>query len=204
MISRRRTLDLVVALTALALLLPVLVLVGCAVRVRLGRPVFFRQRRAGRHGSPFLICKFRTMTTAVDGSGRPLPDAERMTRFGRVLRATSLDELPELWNVVRGEMSLVGPRPLLVDYVERFTPRQARRLELLPGITGWAQIHGRNALSWDERLELDVWYVEQRRLRLDLWILAATPWAVIRARGIHAPGEVTMHELPRRPDAHSR
>ena len=160
-----------------------------AVRVCLGRPVFFRQPRPGLHGRPFALVKFRTMRA---GTGS---DAERLTRFGRFLRTTSLDELPELWNVLRGDMSLVGPRPLLMQYLERYTPEQARRHEMKPGITGWAQVNGRNALTWDERFALDVWYVDHWSLALDLRILARTLGAILRRKGITAPGSATMPEF---------
>jgi lipopolysaccharide/colanic/teichoic acid biosynthesis glycosyltransferase len=177
---------------ALLLAAPLLLVVALAVRLNLGSPVLFRQRRPGLHGRPFTMVKFRTMRDAIGRDGRPLPDAARLTPFGTLLRATSLDELPELWNVLRGEMSLVGPRPLLMEYLERYTPEQARRHNVRPGVTGWAQVNGRNALSWEERFRLDVWYVEHRSLRLDLHILTRTLTMVLRRTGVSAHGEATM------------
>ena len=188
----KRGLDIAIAATALLLAAPVLLFVAIAVRVNLGGPVLFRQQRPGLHGRPFTMVKFRTMRDALGRDGRPLPDADRLTPFGALLRSTSLDELPELWNVVRGDMSLVGPRPLLMEYLDRYTPEQARRHEVRPGVTGWAQIHGRNALSWEERFRLDVWYVEHQSLRLDLQILRRTLALVLRRTGVSANGEATM------------
>ena len=188
----KRGLDIVIASTALLLAAPVLLFVAIAVRVNLGGPVLFRQQRPGLHGRPFTMVKFRTMRDALGRDGRPLPDADRLTPFGTLLRSTSLDELPELWNVLRGDMSLVGPRPLLMEYLDRYTPEQARRHEVRPGVTGWAQVHGRNALSWEERFRLDVWYVEHRSLRLDLQILRRTLALVLRRTGVSANGEATM------------
>jgi lipopolysaccharide/colanic/teichoic acid biosynthesis glycosyltransferase len=188
----KRLFDLSVALLLAVLLLPVIVITAVAVRFMLGAPVLFRQPRPGLHGRTFTLIKFRTMRDAVDRNGQPLPDAQRLTRFGRMLRATSLDELPELWNVVRGEMSLVGPRPLLVEYLSRYDARQARRHDVRPGITGWAQVNGRNALSWSDRFELDVWYVENHSFALDVRILALTMLRVIRPEGVAQPGHVTM------------
>jgi sugar transferase EpsL len=173
----------------LLLCLPLLALVAAAVYAFLGRPVLHRQRRLGLRGAPFAIVKFRTMR---EGEGS---DAQRLGRFGRFLRATSLDELPELWNVLRGEMSLVGPRPLLPQYKDRYTTEQARRHEVRPGLTGWAQVNGRNRLPWDERLALDVWYVDHWSLGLDLRILARTVPVVLRRQGIAAPGSATMPEF---------
>ncbi|WP_396218994.1 sugar transferase [Gemmatimonas sp.] len=188
----KRGLDIGLAATALVLAAPVLLLVAIAVRVNLGGPVLFRQQRPGLHGRPFTMVKFRTMRDALGRDGRPLPDADRLTPFGTLLRSTSLDELPELWNVVRGDMSLVGPRPLLMEYLDRYTPEQARRHEVRPGVTGWAQVNGRNALSWEERFRLDVWYVEHRSLRLDLRILLRTLALVLRRTGVSAQGDATM------------
>ncbi len=190
-----RALDVVLAAFGLVALSPVMAGVAVLVRIRLGSPVLFRQERAGRHGEPFMLLKFRTMTDARDEQGRPLPDAARLTPFGASLRALSLDELPELWNVLKGDMSLVGPRPLPTAYVGRYTPEERRRLEVRPGITGWAQVNGRNSLGWDERLALDVWYVDHRNLVLDLRILARTVTSVVRRSGINAEGEATMAEL---------
>jgi sugar transferase EpsL len=188
----KRALDVIASAAGLLALSPVLGLVALVVRVNLGSPVFFRQVRPGLHGRPFRLVKFRTMRDAAGPDGRPLPDAERLTPFGRFLRASSLDELPELWNVLRGEMSLVGPRPLLTEYLPLYSPRQARRHEVRPGLTGWAQVNGRNALGWKERLELDVWYVEHRSLALDLRILLRTVATVFARRGISHAGHVTM------------
>lgn len=188
----KRALDVLASAAGLVVLSPVLLLVALAVRVNLGSPVFFRQERPGLHGRTFRLVKFRTMRDATDRDGRPLPDAERLTPFGRFLRASSLDELPELWNVLRGDMSLVGPRPLLTQYLPLYSPRQARRHEVRPGLTGWAQVNGRNALGWKERLELDVWYVEHRSLVLDLRILLRTVATVFARRGISQEGHVTM------------
>lgn len=179
----------IAAAVGLVACLPILVAVAIAVAWDLGRPVLFRQRRPGWRGVPFDLLKFRTMREGDGGDG------DRLTALGRFLRSTSLDELPELWNVVRGEMSLVGPRPLLVRYLERYTPEQARRHEVRPGMTGWAQVHGRNALGWDGRLALDVWYVDNWSLALDLRILAMTVATVVGRRGIAAPGSATMPEF---------
>lgn len=190
-LRRKRALDLVLAVPAALVLLPVGLAVAAAIRIDLGTPVLFRQRRPGVGGEVFEMVKFRTMRDANDAQGRPLPDAERLTRFGRWLRASSLDELPELVNVIRGEMSLVGPRPLLVEYLDVYTPEQARRHEMPPGVTGWAQVNGRNAIDWDRVFELDVWYVDHWSLRLDLRILWATVAAVLGRRGISEPGEAT-------------
>ncbi|WP_265919409.1 sugar transferase [Cupriavidus nantongensis] len=188
----KRLFDLIVAASALiALSVPLLVLT-VLVRMKLGRPAFFRQLRPGMNGKPFKMIKFRTMTDARDAQGRLLPDVERLTDFGRFLRSTSLDELPELWNVLVGDMSLVGPRPLLMEYLPLYSPEQARRHEVRPGVTGWAQINGRNALSWDEKFTLDVWYVDNRSFWLDLRILALTARKVVVREGINAAGEATM------------
>lgn len=184
--------DRLAAGTLLVLLAPLLGIVALAVRIRLGRPVLFRQTRVGQHGRTFELTKFRSMVDAFDGAGRPLEDAQRLTSFGRWLRSTSLDELPELWNVARGEMSLVGPRPLLVEYLERYTPEQARRHEAKPGLTGLAQVNGRNALAWEERFLLDVRYVDELSLATDLRILLKTFACVCRRTGISAPLHATM------------
>jgi len=191
----KRLFDLFVVVITAPFWLPVLLIVAVLVRVNLGSPVFFRQRRPGRGGRIFEIIKFRTMLDAHDRAGRALPDAERLTAFGRRLRDTSLDELPELWNILRGEMSLVGPRPLLVQYLDRYSARQARRHEVPPGLTGLAQIKGRNALTWEAKFEWDVTYVETRTLWLDLRILLATVGKVLRRDGISAQGEATMPEF---------
>jgi len=188
----KRPLDAVVAALLLLALGPLLLAIALAVRVALGQPILFRQRRPGLRGVPFAILKFRTMRDALAARGTPLPDAERLTRLGRVLRATSFDELPELVNVLRGEMSLVGPRPLLIEYLPRYSPEQRRRHDVRPGITGWAQVHGRNAVPWDERFRLDVWYVDHLGFALDLKILLRTVGLVLRRQGISARGHATM------------
>jgi len=193
----KRLLDLLIAVPALILLSPVIVLTALAVRWKLGAPVLFRQLRPGLGGKPFELMKFRSMRDALGPDGQPLPDAERLPPFGRALRATSLDELPQLINVVRGDMSLVGPRPLLMEYLPVYTPDEARRHQVRPGITGWAQINGRNAISWDDKLRLDVWYVDNRSLALDLKILWLTLLRVVRRSGVSAAGEVTMPRLDR-------
>lgn len=191
----KRVFDVVVSATALVVLAPVMGLIALAVWRTMGRPVLFRHVRPGLHGKPFVMYKFRTMRDLRDAEGKLLPDEARLTPFGRWLRSTSLDELPELLNVLRGEMSLVGPRPLLMEYLERYTSEQARRHEVKPGITGWAQIHGRNNLSWDERFKLDVWYVDNWSLWLDVKILWRTLWMVLRREGISAQGHATMPEF---------
>jgi lipopolysaccharide/colanic/teichoic acid biosynthesis glycosyltransferase len=188
----KRVFDVTAAVAALLVLLVPLVVLSILVRRRLGTPVFFRQTRPGLGGRPFEMLKFRTMTDERDAAGVLKPDSERLTDFGRWLRATSLDELPELWNVLTGDMSLVGPRPLLVQYLPLYSPRQARRHEVRPGITGWAQVNGRNALTWPQKFELDVWYVENRSLWLDIRILWLTVRSVLRRDGISAAGEATM------------
>lgn len=188
----KRLFDVFVSLgLLLALALPLLLL-AWVVRRKLGSPVLFRQLRPGLRGRPFMMVKFRTMTDECGADGALLPDAQRLTAFGRFLRASSLDELPELWNVLRGEMSLVGPRPLLMEYLPLYSPTQARRHEVHPGITGWAQVNGRNAVSWDERFALDVWYVDHKSFWLDVKILWLTVRKVIVREGINAPGDATM------------
>jgi sugar transferase EpsL len=188
----KRLFDVAVAGAALAATAPLLAGVAALVRWRMGSPVLFRQVRPGLHGEPFTIYKFRTMREARDAHGAPLPDHARITRLGQFLRETSLDELPELVNVLAGSMSLVGPRPLLVEYLDRYTPEQARRHLVKPGITGWAQIHGRNALTWEEKFALDCWYVDHQSLALDVYILARTAVAVLRREGIAHEGSATM------------
>ncbi|MGE0396559.1 MAG: sugar transferase [Kofleriaceae bacterium] len=183
------------AAAGLLLTAPILLGVAAAIRTTMGSPVLFRQRRPGRHGRVFEVYKFRTMRDAVDTNGRALPDAERMTPLGSFLRATSVDELPQLINVLRGELSLVGPRPLLMQYLDRYTPEQARRHDVMPGITGWAQINGRNAIAWPEKLRLDTWYVDNWSLTLDLRILARTLLAVVKRSGISRDGHATMPEF---------
>jgi sugar transferase EpsL len=188
----KRLFDLLASGAALVVLSPVLLVLAVLVRRKLGSPVIFRQQRPGRGGRVFEVWKFRTMTNARDGDGRLLPDAARLPPFGRWLRATSLDELPELWNIFRGDMSVVGPRPLLIEYLPLYSAEQARRHELRPGLTGWAQINGRNALTWEEKFRLDVWYVDHRTFWLDLKIIVLTVVQVFRREGISAAGEATM------------
>lgn len=188
----KRLFDIGASAAALAVFAVPMLLVALIVRLAQGKPVLFVQERPGLHGAPFNLIKFRTMRDAVDAAGRPLPDSARLTRIGRFLRSTSLDELPELWNVLKGDMSLVGPRPLLVEYLPLYSPEQARRHEVRPGLTGWAQVNGRNALSWDERLRLDVWYVEHRSFVLDLLVLWLTAVKVLRREGINENGNATM------------
>ena len=188
----KRVIDIAGATVGLALLSPAIVAVAVLIRWQLGRPVLFRQVRPGLQSRPFTLYKFRTMLEAADAAGRPLPDSARLTPLGRVLRRTSLDEAPQLWNVLRGDLSLVGPRPLLMEYLPLYTAEQARRHEARPGMTGLAQVSGRNALSWEEKFALDVWYVDHWSLQLDVRILARTLQAVIRREGISGAGEVTM------------
>jgi lipopolysaccharide/colanic/teichoic acid biosynthesis glycosyltransferase len=188
----KRSIDVVGASIALVVLSPLLAVVALLVRVRMGPPVLFRQQRPGRDGRPFLMAKFRTMTDRRDAAGELLPDAERLTALGRWLRRTSIDELPELLNVVQGDMSLVGPRPLLMEYLPLYSPEQARRHEVRPGITGWAQVNGRNAVTWEEKFALDVWYVDHRSTRLDVEILGKTVQQVFSGHGVSAPGHATM------------
>ena len=188
----KRLFDLLASAMGLLLLAVPLAVLAWQVRRKLGSPVLFTQVRPGLHGQPFRMVKFRTMTDARDASGALLPDAHRLTPFGRFLRASSLDELPELWNVLRGEMSLVGPRPLLMEYLPLYSPEQARRHEVRPGITGWAQVNGRNAISWADKFALDVWYVDHRSLWLDVRILWLTVRKVVMRDGISAVGEATM------------
>lgn len=188
----KRLFDLALVLTSLPLTLPLLAILFLLVRTKLGAPALFRQARPGLGGEPFTLIKFRSMTDARDVSGALLPDSERLTRFGRLLRATSLDELPELWNVAKGEMSLVGPRPLLTSYLPLYSDEQSRRHDVLPGVTGWAQVKGRNALSWEEKFALDVWYVDHWSLWLDIKILALTVAKVLRRDGVSADGHATM------------
>lgn len=188
----KRILDIIAAVVALLLfLLPILV-VALIIRLKLGGPILFVQQRPGRDGKPFKMVKFRTMRDAFDAEGMPLPDAERMTAFGSFLRSSSLDELPELWNVLKGDMSLVGPRPLLMEYLPLYSPEQYRRHEVRPGVTGWAQVNGRNTLSWEEKFRLDVWYVDNRSIWLDCKIIFLTLRKVLVRDGINAEGEATM------------
>ncbi|MFY3743832.1 sugar transferase [Anaeromyxobacter sp. Red801] len=191
----KRVVDVVTSAAFLAVCAPLVAVLAVMVRWTMGAPVLFRQERPGLRGRRFQVLKFRTMRNALDAHGRPLPDEARLTRVGRFLRATSLDELPQIWNVLRGDMSLVGPRPLLVQYLDRYTPEQARRHEVKPGITGWAQVNGRNAISWEEKFALDVWYVDNWSFWLDLRILARTALKVVRRDGIAQQGHVTMPEF---------
>jgi len=191
----KRLLDVILSLLALLLLSPLLAILALWVRIKLGSPIFFRQQRPGLHGKPFMLYKFRTMTDARNEQGDLLPDAERLTTLGRFLRSSSLDELPELWNVLKGEMSLVGPRPLLMKYLPRYTTEQARRHEVRPGITGWAQVNGRNALTWEEKFALDVWYVDHLSCWLDGKIIALTVWKIFKREGINQPGQATAAEF---------
>lgn len=191
-LAAKGTFDFTCAAVGLAVLSPVLAVVALAIRISMGRPVLFRQIRPGKHGQPFRMLKFRTMR---ERQGPALGDAERLTRAGRMIRAASLDELPQLWNVLRGEISLVGPRPLLMQYLDRYSPEQARRHDVMPGITGWAQINGRNTISWDEKFALDVWYVDNWSLTLDLRILFTTVLRVLRREGISQNGHATMPEF---------
>lgn len=188
----KRSFDLIVSLLSLIVLLPIILLVALLIRIKLGSPVLFKQTRPGLHGEPFDMLKFRSMLDAADKEGGPLPDEQRLTRFGRVLRSSSLDELPGLINVLKGDMSLVGPRPLLMQYLPLYTSEQARRHDVRPGITGWAQVNGRNAISWEEKFKLDVWYVDNQSFMLDLKILMLTVIKVFKREGIASATSVTM------------
>ena len=191
----KRILDVAIASTALVLLSPVYALVAYKVKKNLGSPVLFRQTRPGLHGQPFEMIKFRSMKDAMDKAGNPLPDSERLTPFGKMLRATSLDEMPELWNVIKGDMSIVGPRPLLMEYLPLYNSEQAKRHEVRPGITGYAQVNGRNAISWEKKFELDTWYVNNQSLWLDFKIMLKTVKKVLAKDDISAEGDVTMHKF---------
>ncbi|MGZ0718265.1 sugar transferase [Pseudomonas palleroniana] len=191
----KRLFDIVASFFGLLFLSPIIAVVAWKVRRKLGTPVLFRQVRPGLHGKPFEMIKFRTMKDACDANGNPLPDSERMTAFGSFLRSSSLDELPGLWNVLKGEMSLVGPRPLLMEYLPLYSTHQYRRHEVRPGVTGWAQVNGRNALSWEDKFKLDVWYVDNQSIWLDLKIVFLTMKKVIIREGISADGEVTMSKF---------
>jgi lipopolysaccharide/colanic/teichoic acid biosynthesis glycosyltransferase len=191
----KRLLDVTSSAIGLFVLAPVIAVVALQIRRKLGSPVLFRQVRPGKDGKPFEMIKFRTMLDAVDAAGNPLPDVERMTPFGSFLRSSSLDELPELWNVLKGDMSLVGPRPLLMEYLPLYSQEQYRRHEVRPGVTGWAQINGRNALSWEDKFKLDIWYVDNRSIWLDLKILYLTVKKVLIRDGIAAEGEATMSKF---------
>lgn len=193
--TSKRIFDLLLAALGLVILSPILLLAALLVRIYHGSPVIFTQKRPGFKGTPFHIYKFRTMTDARDKDGNLRPDSERLTRLGRFLRASSLDELPELFNVLRGEMSIVGPRPLLMQYLARYNPEQARRHDALPGITGWAQVNGRNAITWEDKFRLDVWYVDHWSLWLDIQIIFLTVWKVFKREGISQPGHATAEEF---------
>ncbi|MBP1692639.1 MAG: putative glycosyltransferase [Chloroflexi bacterium] len=200
----KRLFDIVISSIGLIILSPVLLIIAAAVRISLGSPILFRQLRPGYRRKPFYVYKFRSMNDKVDIQGKPLPDAERLTRLGRFLRATSLDELPELLNVLKGNMSLVGPRPLLMQYLERYTPEQARRQDALPGITGWAQVNGRNTLTWEDKFRLDVWYVDHWSFGLDIKILWLTLWKTLKREGINQPGQATAEEFMGSPSDQGR
>ncbi len=191
----KRLLDLLLTIPGLVLVSPVLLLIALMVRIIHGKPVLFRQLRPGYRGQPFYVYKFRTMTEDHDEVGNLLPDTHRLTKLGRFLRTTSLDELPELFHVLAGKMSLVGPRPLLMQYLDLYTPEQARRHDVLPGITGWAQVNGRNAITWEDKFRFDVWYVDNWSLWLDIKILAVTLWKVLKREGISQPGRATADEF---------
>lgn len=191
----KRGFDIAVSVVALIVLLPLLTILALAIRLRLGAPILFRQQRVGLNGETFRMIKFRTMTDELGIDGKPLADAERLTSFGRWLRSTSLDELPELWSILNGDMSLVGPRPLHTYYLPRYSTFQARRHEVRPGLTGWAQVNGRNSINWDEKFALDVWYVDNRSFLLDIKILLLTAWRIVRRDGISGEGEATMSEF---------
>ncbi len=191
---RKRLLDLVLTIPLLVLFSPIMLALALVILIFEGPPVLFVQPRPGYHCQIFNVIKFRSMRSTFDRRGRPLPDEQRLSRLGRLLRATSLDELPELFSILAGKMSLVGPRPLLVQYLERYTPEQNRRHDVLPGLTGWAQVNGRNALSWEDKFRLDVWYVDHWSLKLDVRILALTFWKVLKREGISQPGQATSEE----------
>jgi sugar transferase EpsL len=191
----KRVADMLLSGMALLILAPLMALVALTIRFSIGRPVLFRQTRPGYKAKPFTLLKFTTMTGALDARGDLLPDAERLTRIGSFLRAHGLDELPQMWNVLRGDMSLVGPRPLLMQYIQRYTPEQFRRHDMKPGVTGWVQVNGGNALTWPEKFSLDLWYVDNWSLSLDAWILLRTLWLVMKVGGIRHRGHVIMPEF---------
>ncbi len=191
----KRLFDIIISATALIILSPLLVVLALFIKCKMGRPVFFGQVRPGCKGRPFTLYKFRTMIDRLDAKGKLLPDADRLTSSGRFLRASSLDELPELWNVLKGDMSLVGPRPLLMQYLDRYTQEQARRHEIKPGITGWAQVNGRNAITWEEKFKLDVWYVDHGSFLLDIKIIFLTIWKILKREGINQHGQATAEEF---------
>lgn len=191
----KRLFDIILSFAALLLLAPLFALIALVIRLKMGSPVLFCQTRPGLHGKPFLMLKFRTMRDAQDADGKLLPDSERLSEFGRWLRTTSMDEIPELWSVLKGEMSLVGPRPLLMEYLPLYTDEQSRRHEVRPGITGWAQVNGRNAISWEEKFKLDVWYVDNQSFGLDMKILWMTVIKVLVREGINAELDVSMRRF---------
>ena len=191
----KRIFDFIASFTALLLLSPLILILAVIIRVMLGGPILFKQLRPGFNGEPFEMVKFRTMSNSKDGKGELLPDSERLPKFGRILRATSLDELPELWNVLKGDMSLVGPRPLLMEYLDLYSSVEARRHDVRPGITGWAQVNGRNALTWEDKFALDVWYVDNRSMWLDIKILLLTVAKVFTGDGVSQQGHVTMEKF---------
>jgi sugar transferase EpsL len=193
--SAKRLFNLAVAVPSVIILMPVFILIGFFVRMKMGSPILFKQLRPGLHGKPFIIYKFRTMMDEQDESRNLLQDGERLTQLGRFLRRTSMDELPELFNVIKGDMSIVGPRPLLMQYLDRYTPEQARRHEVKPGITGWAQVNGRNAISWEDKFKLDVWYIDNWSLLLDIRIIFMTIGKILKREGINQPGQATMKEF---------
>ena len=188
----KRILDIYISLFALCVFAPILVFTTILIRIKLGSPIFFRQDRPGKNGRVFTLIKFRTMKDAQDSKSEQLEDSKRLARFGKILRATSIDELPELWNVLKGDMSIVGPRPLLVEYLPLYSSEQARRHEVRPGVTGWAQVNGRNAISWEQKFAFDVWYVDNQSLWLDFVILLKTPLKVLRFKDVHSSNHVTM------------
>jgi len=194
-LALKRAFDIVVSTFLLFLFSPLFLVISLLIRLTMGKPVLFRQMRPGKGGKPFVIFKFRTMSNARGPDGRLLPDEKRITRIGKMLRTTSLDELPELYNVLKGEMSIVGPRPLLMQYLDRYTPEQARRHEVKPGLTGWAQVNGRNAITWEEKFKYDVWYVDNLSLWLDIKIIFMTVIKVLKGEGIDQPGQATMEEF---------
>ena len=191
----KRCFDIVFSVGIIIFLAPVMILVAILIRLNMGRGVFFRQLRPGLHGKPFNMIKFRTMRNATDDQGNVLPDKDRLTALGQILRKTSLDELPEFFNVLKGEMSIVGPRPLLMSYLRRYTPEQMRRHDVKPGITGWAQVHGRNAISWEKKFELDVWYVDNQSFAIDIHIIVLTIRKTLSRADIHHEGCATMAEF---------
>ena len=191
----KRVLDIVIVIPSLILIGPITCVVAFMLRLKIGRPVLFKQLRPGLYGKPFRVNKFRTMLDLRDEKGDLLPDAERLTSFGKILRSTSMDELPEILNIIKGEMSLVGPRPLLMQYLDRYTPEQSRRHEVKPGITGWAQINGRNAITWEQKFKYDIWYVDHLSFNLDLKIIIMTIWKILKREGISQPDHVTAKEF---------